>query len=41
MPDFNNPVMDPDEEVLNISQNILDDEELKCYRIAISGPNAD
>jgi hypothetical protein len=41
MPDFNNPVMDPDEEVLNTSQNILDDEEPKLYRQAISGPNAD
>jgi hypothetical protein len=26
---FNNPVMDPDEEVLNTSRNILDDEEPK------------
>jgi hypothetical protein len=41
MPDFNNPVMDPDEEVLNTSQNILDDEEPKFYRQAISRPNAD
>jgi hypothetical protein len=32
MPDFNNPVMDPDEEVLNKSRNILDDEEPKFYR---------
>jgi hypothetical protein len=31
MPDFNNPVMDPDEEVLNTSRNILDDEEPKFY----------
>jgi hypothetical protein len=36
MPDFNNPVMDPDEEVLNMSRNILDDEEPKFYRRAIS-----
>jgi hypothetical protein len=41
MPDFNNPVMDPDKEVLNTSQNILDDEEPKFYRQVISGPNAD
>jgi hypothetical protein len=41
MPDFNNPVMDPDEEGLNTSRNILDDEEPKFYRQAISGPNAD
>jgi hypothetical protein len=41
MPDFNNPVMDPHEEVLNISGNILDDEKPKFYRQAISGPNAD
>jgi hypothetical protein len=40
MPDFNNPVMDPDTEVLNISRNILDDEEPKFYRQAINGPNA-
>jgi hypothetical protein len=40
MPDFNNPVMYPDEEVLNTSRNILDDEEPKFYRQAISGPNA-
>jgi hypothetical protein len=41
MPDFNNPVMDPDEEVLNTSRNILDDEEPKFYRQVISGPNTD
>jgi hypothetical protein len=41
MPDFNNPLMDPDEEVLNTSQNILDDQEPEFYRQAISGPNAD
>jgi hypothetical protein len=41
MPDFNNPVMDPDEEVLNTSRNNLDDEEPTFYRQAISGPNAD
>jgi hypothetical protein len=33
--------MDPDDKVLNPSQNILDDEEPKFYRQAISGPNAD
>jgi hypothetical protein len=41
MPDFNNPVMDPDEDLLNTSRNILDDEEPKFYRHAITGPNAD
>jgi hypothetical protein len=41
MPDFNNPVMDPDEEVLNTSRNILDDEEPNFYRQGISRPNAD
>jgi hypothetical protein len=39
--DFNNPVMDPDEKILNTSSNILDDEEPKYYREAISSPNAD
>jgi hypothetical protein len=29
-----------EEEVLNISQNIFDDEEPKFYRQVISGPNA-
>jgi hypothetical protein len=41
MPDFNNPVMDPDKEVLKTSRNILEDEEPKFYRQAISGPIAD
>jgi hypothetical protein len=41
MPDFNNPVIDPDEEVLNTSRNILDDEEAKFDPQAISRPNAD
>jgi hypothetical protein len=41
MRDLNNPIMDPGEEVCNISRNILDDEEPKFYRQAISGPNAD
>jgi hypothetical protein len=41
MHDFNNLVMDPDEEVLNRSRNIFDDEEPTFYRHAISGPNAD
>jgi hypothetical protein len=27
MPNFNTPVMDPDKEAFNTSQNILDDEE--------------
>jgi hypothetical protein len=40
MPTFNNPVMDPDEEVLNTSRNILDDKEPKFSRQAISGPKA-
>jgi hypothetical protein len=31
MPDFNNPVIYPDDEVLNISRNIVDDEEPKFY----------
>jgi hypothetical protein len=31
MHDFNNPVMDPDEDVLNTRPNILDDEEPKFY----------
>jgi hypothetical protein len=31
MPAFNDQVLDPDEEVLNISRNILDDEEPKFY----------
>jgi hypothetical protein len=33
--------MDPDKEVLNTSQNILDNEEPKFYRQVISRPNAD
>jgi hypothetical protein len=41
MPNFNNPIMDPDKEVLNTSRNNLDDEEPKFYRQAISEPNAD
>jgi hypothetical protein len=41
MPDFNNPVMYLNEEVLNTSRNILDDEQPKFYRQGISGPNAD
>jgi hypothetical protein len=41
MSDFNNPVKDPDEEVLNTSRNILDNEKPKFYRQAISRPNAD
>jgi hypothetical protein len=41
MPDFNNPVMDPDKEVLNTTRNILVDEEPKFYRQAISAPNTD
>jgi hypothetical protein len=41
MPDFTNLVMDPDDEVLNTSQNILDDADPKFYRQATSGPNAD
>jgi hypothetical protein len=41
MPDFNNPVMDPDEDVRNTSQNILDNEEPRFHRPAISGPNAE
>jgi hypothetical protein len=41
MPDFNNPVMDPDAEVLNTSRTLLDDEEPKFYQQVISEPNAD
>jgi hypothetical protein len=41
IPDFKNPVIDTDEDFLNISQNILDDEKLILYRQAMSGPNAD
>jgi hypothetical protein len=41
IPDFTNPVMDPDQEVLNTSRYISADEEPKCYRQAIRGPNAD
>jgi hypothetical protein len=41
MPDFNNPIMDPDEEVLNTSRNILDDEEPTFLRQVISRSNAD
>jgi hypothetical protein len=41
MRDANNPVMGSDEEVLNISRNILDNEVPKVYRQAISGPNDD
>jgi hypothetical protein len=33
--------MDSDEEVLNTSRNILDNEEQKFYRQRISEPNAD
>jgi hypothetical protein len=39
MPDFNNLVMDPDEEDLNISRNILVEAESKFYQQPISGPN--
>jgi hypothetical protein len=41
IPNFNLPVIDPDKEVFNTSRNILDDEEPKFYRQAISGRNAD
>jgi hypothetical protein len=41
MSDFNNPVTDLGEEVLNISGNILVDEDLKVYRQAICRPNTD
>jgi hypothetical protein len=40
-PDFNNVVIDPDEEVFNLSQNILDIVEPKFYRQAITESNAD
>jgi hypothetical protein len=32
--------MDPDEEILNLSPNILDDEEPKFYRYAVGRLNA-
>jgi hypothetical protein len=41
MPHFNNPVMDLDDEIVNSSRNILDNEETKFHRQAISRPNAD
>jgi hypothetical protein len=41
IPDINKAVIDPGEEVLNPSQTIIDDEEPKFYRQAISGSNAD
>jgi hypothetical protein len=41
MPDFNNLVMDSNKEVLNISRHIFDDEQPKCYRQAVSRPNAE
>jgi hypothetical protein len=41
MSDFNNPVMDSDEEVLHTSRNILDYDEPKFYGQAISSHNAD
>jgi hypothetical protein len=39
MPNFNDPVMNPDDEGLNIIRNILDNEEPKFDRQAISRPN--
>jgi hypothetical protein len=39
MPDFNNLVLDPNKEVLNISQNILDNEKPKFYRQVMSRPS--
>jgi hypothetical protein len=41
IPDFDNPGMDPGEEVLKRSQNILDNEEAQFYRQAISRSNAE
>jgi hypothetical protein len=41
MPDFNNPVMDHDDEVFNTSQNILDNEKPNFFRQVISGPITD
>jgi hypothetical protein len=38
---LNNPVVDPDREVLYISQNIGEDYEPKFYRLVISEPNMD
>jgi hypothetical protein len=40
IPAFNSLVIDPVEEVLNTSYNIIDDEEPKCNRPAISGLSA-
>jgi hypothetical protein len=41
MYDFNYPVMHLHDEVLNISRDILEDEEHKLYRQAIIRPNTD
>jgi hypothetical protein len=41
IPNLSNPVMDPDEEVQNISRNIINTEEPKFYRQTISGPKVD
>jgi hypothetical protein len=41
MTDFNNPVIDTDEVVLNTMQNIFDNEEPTFHRQVISRPNAD
>jgi hypothetical protein len=41
MPDFNNSVLDPDDEVLITSPYILDHDDPKFYRQAINRPNAD
>jgi hypothetical protein len=41
MPDINKLLIDPGEEELNTTRNILHDEEQKFYRQAISGPDAD
>jgi hypothetical protein len=38
---FNNPVINPDDEVLNTSPNILDNEEPKFDRYPLSKTNAD
>jgi hypothetical protein len=40
MPDFNNPVRDPDDEVPSSGRIVIDDEEPKFYRQVINRPNA-
>jgi hypothetical protein len=41
MPELSYPALDPDDEVSNISPNIIDDQEPRFYGQAISRPNID